>query len=143
MKKAGAPKLTANDILAIQQLNARFAMAFDDLLSDSAVAWASTFAPDGKFTLLDSNGTLQKEAKGTQKLIDLHGELALPTIRHWYSNLLIERDRGGARMQCYLISLDTKKRVIKRTATYRDRLAKINGRWKFKTRTVTLDAGSS
>jgi hypothetical protein len=142
MKNAAA-KLTANDVLSIQQLNARFALAFDGILPNAAVAWAGTFTPDGRFTLLDPSGAVQRNAEGTKQLIDLHGELSLPTIRHWYSNLLIESDRGSARMTCYLISLNTEKLEVKRTAVYRDTLAKVKGHWRFKTRTVTLDAGSN
>jgi hypothetical protein len=141
MSKTTAPGLTVNDILAIQQLNARFALAFDKCLPNPAVAWANTFTPEGKFTLLDSTGSVQREAEGTKKLIALHDELAKPTIRHWYSNLLIERERRGATlMRCYFISLDTTKLAILRTATYSDTLVKIRGKWKFKSRTVTLDA---
>jgi hypothetical protein len=43
-------------------------------------------------------------------------------------------------MRCYFISLDTTKLAILRTATYSDTLVKIRGKWKFKSRTVTLDA---
>jgi hypothetical protein len=143
MQNAETSKLAANDILEIQQLNARFALAFDLLLPDPADTWAGTFTPDGSFTLLDASGAVQKKATGTKELIALHGDLAVPTIRHWYDNLLIDRDPVGARMQCYLISLDTTKREVKRTATYRDTLAKTHGEWKFKTRTSTLDTGSS
>src|SRR4030088_3015037 len=100
MSKVVAP-LSAKDILAIQQLQARFALAFDEVLPDAAKAWADTFTPDGQFTLLTSSGAIQKKANGTKQLIALHGELAKPEKRHWYTNLLIEPERGGARMQSY------------------------------------------
>ena len=143
MRKAAASKLVANDILAIHQLHARFALAFDDLLPDSAVEWASTFTPGGTFELRDSGGAVQKKAQGTKELMALHSELANSAIRHWYGNLLIDPQPGGARMRCYLISLDTKNLAVKRTAVYRDTLVKTKGRWKFKAREVTLDIGSS
>src|SRR5258708_7810644 len=81
--------------------------AFDEVLPDAAKAWADTFTPDGQFTLLTSSGAIQKKANGTKQLIALHGELAKPEKRHWYTNLLIEPERGGARMQSYLITLVT------------------------------------
>jgi hypothetical protein len=136
-------KLTANDILGIEQLNARFAMAFDGRLPDPAKEWAGTFTPTGEFILVASNGEVQERAKGTKELVALHDKLANPLVRHWYGNLLIESDGAGARMRCYFISLNTKTLAIQRTATYSDRLVKIKGKWKFKVRTVTLDPGSS
>jgi len=142
--RKGSSKLSAKDLLAIEQLNARFAQAFDMILPDPAAAWAGTFSPTGDFTLLDAGGHVQAKAHGTRELKALHGQLARPTSRHWYTNLLIEPDRGGrARMRCYFISLDTATRSLVRTATYSDTLVKLRGQWKFKSRTVTLDAGSS
>jgi len=144
MRKRASPKLSASDIVAIEQLNARFALAFDEVLPDPATAWAGTFAPDGKFTVCDSQGTVQMHASGTEELIALHRKIANPAIRHWYTNLLIERERAGtARMRCYFISLDAGTKTIVRTAIYGDTLVKLRGQWKFKSRTSTLDAGSS
>jgi SnoaL-like domain len=143
MSKAIASGMPAKDILSIQQLQARFAMAFDEILPNPAAAWASTFTSDGEFVLMDSSCAVQKKAKGTKELMALHGELADPAVRHWYGNILIEPEPEGARMQCYFISLDTKTLAVRRTAVYYDTLMKIGGEWKLKKRTVTLDAGSS
>ena len=133
-------KLAVSDILAIQRLNARYAFAFDDLLPEPAAAWASTFTPNGSFRLLDANGNVQLEAKGTRELQALHNNFPnRSTTRHWYANLLIRPKGRGASMRCYFISLNVATKTILRTATYSDTLAKFRRVWKFKQRIVRLD----
>jgi hypothetical protein len=137
-------KLSAKDLIQIEQLNARYAFAFDDLLPDAAAAWAATFAPDGRFTLRDANGNVQVDEQGTKALEELHDKFPNRAItRHWYGNLLIESAQGGARMRCYFISLNITTRGIVRTAIYEDQLVKVRRRWRFKLRTIRLDPGSS
>jgi SnoaL-like domain len=137
-------KLSAKDLIEIEQLNARYAFAFDDLLSDAAAAWAATFAPDGRFTLRDAHDNVQVDEQGTKALKKLHDKFSdRATTRHWYGNLLIEPARGGARMRCYFISLNIATRNIVRTAIYEDQLVKVRRRWRFKLRSIRLDPGSS
>jgi SnoaL-like domain len=143
VKKTAQHKLSVADILAIQQLNARYALAFDDLLPDPALVWADTFTTGGRFTLVAADGKIQLEARGRLELQKLHDQFPdRSTTRHWYENLFIEGVRGGARMLCYFLSLDTKDKKVVRTAIYTDRLVKRKGVWKFQQRTVTLDIGS-
>ena len=141
MSKAPAA-LSAKHILAIQQLQARFAQAFDDVPHDAAKTWADTFTKDGTFALLDPSGAVQMQAQGTEELIAMHDRLADPAKRHWYTNLLIEPAPGGASMQFYLMTVRTRDLAIERTAIYRDTLVKVRGAWKLKSCTVTLDAGA-
>ncbi|MGA3004106.1 MAG: nuclear transport factor 2 family protein [Acetobacteraceae bacterium] len=149
MPRHAAGQLSTDDIIAIQQLNARYVVAIDDLVPSSAAVWANTFTPDGSFTLRDSAGHIQVHAKGTAQLKAQCVKFPdRANTRHWFTNLLIEPDDEGVRMTCYLISLDTKPTspaaaAIARTGVYRDILRKLNGNWKFTTREVTLDAGSS
>jgi hypothetical protein len=62
---------------------------------------------------------------------------------HWVSNVLIEGERDQATMTCYLRVMAGKTADLNEIATstgyYRDRLRKVNGRWKFESRFVTFD----
>jgi hypothetical protein len=149
MPSHAAGQLSTDDIIAIQQLNARYVVAIDDLVPSSTAVWADTFVPDGSFTLRDSAGNIQVHAEGTAQL---KAQCALfpdrANTRHWVTNLLIEPDGDGARATSYVISLRTKPAppavaAIALTGVYRDKLRKLNGSWKITTRDLTLDAGSS
>jgi hypothetical protein len=130
--------LAHEDIAAIEQLNAQYALAIDGLVADAATAWAATFAPDGVFSILDRQRTpIVPETRGRAALATLHTHFTgVATTRHWYNNLRIEPDadsrpddqplgagmagRGGthvttepnllrARMTCYVIAIDIQR----------------------------------
>src|SRR5215510_8414450 len=97
MKKTVRRKLHQNDLLAIQQLNARYAHAFDNLVPDPAAAWASTFTSDGKFVLVTASGQLLAKARGTKQLMELHASFQHgAAMRHWFTNLVIKEQGNGA-----------------------------------------------
>jgi hypothetical protein len=138
--------LAPGDLFAIQQLNARYAAALDDLVPDSASRWAETFTPDGSFTLIAGDGkTIVVQANGAAELVALQRSFPDPhSTRHWFNNIVIEANDPGARMTSYIVALIVKQApaVIARTGTYDDRLVCVDGAWLFIRRTLTLDPGS-
>jgi uncharacterized protein (TIGR02246 family) len=131
-----AQTLTTEDILAIQQLYARYNHAID--FGDGA-GWAGCFTPDGVFTS-GMSGT----QTGTEALTAFAtGFAARLKARHWTNNLVIEPDGNGAAGKCYLMLLRLKEgepAAPLATAVYQDTLVKLDGDWKFSSRTVVADA---
>jgi hypothetical protein len=130
------PTLATEDVLAIQQLYARYNHAIDAGKGD---AWAACFTPDGTFT--SATGAFS----GTEALSGFGTAFAQRLkARHWTNNLVIEPAASGATGTCYLMLLrlgDAEKPTsILTTAIYRDTLTKAAGEWKFATRDVTGDA---
>jgi hypothetical protein len=145
-EKTKARLLTATDLIAIQQLNARYGVALDGLVADAAARWADTFAHDGVFSIVDANGTIVlPPVRGTAALAELWGQFTdIATTRHWYNNLLIEPDAEGAKMMSYVIAISIQQfpATIERSGIYKDRLVKIGRSWKFESRLLILDTGS-
>jgi hypothetical protein len=139
-------RLSAEDIVSIGQLNAEYAVALDGLVSDSVARLANTFTTDGTFSIVSSSGEpIVPEVQGTASLIGLFSRATdVATTRHWYNNLLIEPDGDGARMTCYIIAVKIKQMpaTLERSGIYRDKLVKVNGQWKFRSRLLVLDPGS-
>jgi len=138
--------LEPGDFIAMQQLNARYSTALDDLVPDSAARWAETFTPDGSFSLIAGDGkTIVVQASGAEELAAL--QLSFPdphSTRHWFNNIVIDANDHGARMTSYIVALIIKQApaVIARTGTYDDQLVCVDGAWYFSKRTLTLDPGS-
>lgn len=127
--------LPTEDVLAIQQLYARYNHAIDAGKGD---AWAACFTPDGTFSSASGNfaGTEQLAGFGTAFALRLKA-------RHWTNNLLLEPTPTGASGSSYLMLLhlgdaETPTSILK-TAIYRDTLTKSAGEWKFATRSVVGD----
>jgi hypothetical protein len=134
------PKLSANDRVQIYELNAQYGFAVDDLLPDSATAWANTFTSDGRFTLLDADGDVELDVQGTEALKKVHDQFPnRSATRHLYGSLLIEPARGGARMRCHFISVDIVAKTVVRSGVCEDHLTKRRRRWRFKRRTIKMD----
>ena len=74
----------SQELLAIQQLNARYFYAIDGLLgADSAALWAATFTADGTFLLLSATGEVILQAAGTAELISVYEDFPdIATTRH-------------------------------------------------------------
>lgn len=129
--------LSTDDQLAIQQLYARYNHSIDSGQGD---AWAATFAVDGVFS--SGSGTFT----GPEQLAGFANGFAKQLkARHWTNNLLIEESAGGAKGSCYLMLLrltpgERPPAGVMVTAIYNDELRKIDGDWRFTTRTVTADA---
>ena len=127
--------LSLADGLYIQDLLARYNHAID---SADAATWAATYAPDGTFT---SGGRTRTE---TEELQAFAADFAarMPGSRHWVNNVLIEGDGDTATMSCYLQLLKTGgdgPATLVTTARYEDTLRRVDGAWRFTSRTVVRD----
>lgn len=127
--------LSLADRLEIQDLLARYNHAID---SGDAAAWAATYTADGAFT---SGG---RTRSGTEELRAFATDFAarMPGSRHWVNNLLIDGDGDHATMSCYLQLLKTGGDVpatLVTTARYEDTLRRVDGAWRFASRTVVRD----
>jgi hypothetical protein len=137
--------MKAEDVIAIEQLNARYTQALDGLLPDPSEAWADTFVPEGVVTIAGADGMVVAQAAGRAKIVQLWRTFPdVAATRHWLGNLLIDLDGDEARMRCYVaaLSIKTAPAVIVRTGTYEDRLIRTGGGWRFRTRVLTLDPAS-
>lgn len=127
--------LSATDRLDIQDLLARYNHAID---SGDAAGWAATFVADGTFT---SGG---RTHAGTEALAafaaDFHTRM--PGSRHWVNNVVIDGDGDQATLRCYLQLLKTgngEPATLVTTARYEDRLRRMDGGWRFVSRSVARD----
>ncbi len=128
--------LATEDLLAIQQLYARYNHAIDFGDGDG---WAACFTDNGVFTS-GMSGTMT----GTDALSAFAtGFAARLKARHWTNNLVIDADGDGARGKCYLMLMKLNEGApasVLTTAIYNDALARDGDGWKFTNRTVTGDA---
>lgn len=127
--------LSLADRLDIQDLLARYNHAID---SADTATWAATFIADGTFT---SGG---RTRTGTAELEAFAADFAarMPGSRHWNNNIVIEGDGDQARMSCYLQLLKTgnsEPATLVTTAKYEDTLQRVDGTWRFTSRTVLRD----
>ncbi|GBD24295.1 hypothetical protein HRbin29_01973 [bacterium HR29] len=127
--------LSAEDMLAIQQLYARYNHAID---FGDADAWAGCFTPDGVFASSARGETVGREA------LRAFAEAFSRQMkgRHWTNNLVIEGDGSEARGSCYLalyVLGDGGPRIMA-TGVYRDQLVRTAEGWRFRRRDVTLDS---
>jgi hypothetical protein len=141
-----AAPLSARDLAAIEQLNARYFHALDGLLeADSNVQWADTFTADGTFVLRDAEGNTIGQATGASALVEIYATFPdVATTRHWINNLLIEPEAGDAKASCYIIAMDigAVPSRIARTGIYKDHLVRVGAEWRFQRRELALDANS-
>jgi len=126
--------LDAADKLEILELAARYNHAID---FGDGEAWADTFTPDGVF-----KGGGPGPVQGREALAAFVGGFAqnMAGARHWTNNHVIDGDGDSATHTCYLNLIQTKdgaKSVV--TARYNDEVVKVDGAWKFASRTVNPD----
>jgi SnoaL-like protein len=137
-QQKAAPKLTADDYIAIQQLYANYSHALD---KGEAERFAATFVDDGEFT----GGRPAGRANETRT--PLKGREGLANMgsrgggRHFTANLVITPTPGGAKGSCYLLLFNARNvpATITETAIYDDTLVKTPQGWKFKKRVVWRD----
>ncbi len=127
--------LSIADRIEIQDLLARYNHAID---SADAAAWAATYTPDGSFT---SGG---RTRTGTAELEAFAADFAarMPGSRHWVNNVLIDGEGDEASISCYLQLLKTgggEPATLVTTARYQDTLRRVEGAWRFTSRTVVRD----
>jgi hypothetical protein len=131
-QKAGAKTLTAQDLVDIQQLYAKYNWALD---SGDSEGYASTFTPDGVFNTNVGHDAIVKFADTFHAGLGSH-------VRHWNTNLMILPSAEGATGQVYLVLVDfaTKPATIVTSASYSDELVKTAQGWRFKKRATKGDA---
>lgn len=128
--------LPVEDILAIQELYARYNHAID---FGDAEAWAGCFTADGVFEATP----VEQPLAGRDALAEFARNYSQNVRgRHWTNNLVLEEADGGVRGTCYLIlfRLGDEGAVPMVTGVYRDEIAKEADGWKFKRRTMTADS---
>jgi hypothetical protein len=135
---AGAPKLTADDYIEIQQLYANYVHALDQ---GEGERFASTFVLDGEFTGGRGPG------RGSEARNPIQGEDALVKMGsrggscHFNANLVITPTPEGAKGSVYLLLFNVRNipATITETAIYDDTLVKTPQGWRFKKRVVWRD----
>lgn len=128
---AGSKTLTAQDLIDIQQLYAKYNWSLD---AGDAEAYASTFTPDGVFNNNVGHDAIVKFANTFHAGLGAH-------VRHWNTNLMILPSAEGASGQVYLVLVDfaTKPASIATSASYSDELVKTAQGWRFKKRATKGD----
>ena len=131
-QQGGGKALTAQDLVEIQQLYAKYNWALD---GGDSEGYASTFTPDGVFNNNVGHDAIVKFANGFHTGIGAH-------LHHWNTNLMILPTPDGASGQVYLVLVDfaTKPATIVTSASYADQLVKTAQGWRFKKRATKGDA---
>lgn len=126
--------LTADDIVAIQQLTAAYCHHMDDGNGEGV---ASLFVDDG---VLEIVGLVR--SAGRDEIIANSSVFpqVMPGGRHIVQNVLVEGDGDTATVRAYLSNVvagDTPTAV--QTGRYHDEVVRTDQGWRFRHRTLTLD----
>lgn len=136
--------LSTQDRLEILELASRYAHAID---RRAAEEWADCFTDDG--VMMSGNGN---RVEGRAAFIE-HMRKAKASgkqVRHWGCNHIIEGEGDLARLRMYLMAVDVGPNASTDAGPnlipyvmghYDDTVVRVNGRWKFKQRRITFDAG--
>ncbi len=131
--------LSDADRHAIVELTARYSWELD--VKRDAAAVAATFTDDGLF--VGDTGTASRGRAQLMRHFERTWErwAQRAPLRHWTSNHVIEGDGDEATHTCYilLIALEGEGPRVDRTGIYRDRLRRVEGRWLFAERQVSID----
>ena len=129
--------LSLEDQLAIQELTARYSHIAD---LGRGQGWADCFTENGLF---EAGPKPSMRAAGRAELEAFALGMAdrpFPT-RHWTNNSVIKGEGEEATQLCYLMMFRVDAPPLPATlATYRDRLARVDGQWKFKERRLEFRA---
>jgi hypothetical protein len=130
-QRGTARTLTAQDLVEIQQLYARYNWTLD---AGDSEGYASTFTADGVFNNNAGHDAIVKFADTFHAGLGSH-------VRHWNTNLMILPTADGASGQVYLVLVDfaTKPATIATSASYADELVKTPQGWRFKKRATKGD----
>ncbi len=129
-----AAQAYTQDVIAIQQLLARYAFALDGRDGD---AWAATFVEDGTFETIGRPPKLVGRQQIAQAIKNRNPQLKPFSVRHLTQNTVIQVDGDNATMRAYLLILSEGK--IWGTGNYEDKLRRVNGQWLFAERRFTID----
>jgi uncharacterized protein (TIGR02246 family) len=129
--------LPTEDVVAIQQLVAEYAHAFD---SGDGAAVAACFVPDGS---LDSGVAVVGGRDALAAMVATMPEL-MPGGRHVVSNVHVsgEGDDANVRMylQVFLTAGGAERTTLLLSGRYDDTVRRENGTWRFVSRVMTADA---
>lgn len=126
--------LPVEDVIAIQQLVARYNFAVDD---GDGETFAACFAPDGVFhlgeTVIEGREALDAFARGVPARLN--------TPRHISTNLLVDGDGDRATLRAYVrvfvLPQSGAEPVLRTQGRYDDALVRQDGGWVFTTRRFT------
>jgi hypothetical protein len=135
---------SADDAEAIRQLLTRYNFAID---FGDAETWVACFTPDGAFECIGvpEGSPMGGRHEGADALLAYargHYATAKGHARHWNWNIDIDIDGDIATMRCYLMAMSVGRArppVVLSTGLYRDKLSRVDGRWLFQERHVTVD----
>lgn len=127
--------LSASDVVAIQQLYARFCNTLDD---GHAEAFVDCFTADATF------GGVGKPLRGHEALHKFAISLRGKNIRHVATGIYVDGDADQAVGQAYLVAYrGSRPAKLLATGRYRDKISRADGSWRFTERVFTPDQGDT
>jgi len=128
--------LTVEDRLAIQELHARYAYAFDGA---DAEAWVAVFAADGRFAPPGLEPVIGHAA--LREFVTARSQEA-PGMRHLIVNITVEAEGDHARGKAYFLALriggDGQFRM-RNFGRYDDVFVRVDGGWRIASRDVVAE----
>jgi uncharacterized protein (TIGR02246 family) len=131
--------VSGTDVEEIRQLLARYCHAGDSLDSD---AFADCFTDDA---VIIANGVRSVGQDAVRASVEaMRPVYAATPLRHVTVNIVIDIDGDEAQASSYymLFLTGADPRVLA-IGTYRDRLRRVDGRWRLSERVATSDGGSA
>ena len=131
--------LTIEDRLDLQDLYSRYSRAADEM---DGPGWADCWVEDGEFTTSvgPTKGTTYRGRHELEFFASTRPD-NYTRARIWTNNHVVEAKDGYVEGQCYGMTIDMSgdRPVIAAHFCYLDEIVKVDGRWKFRRRTPTLD----
>ena len=115
----------------IRDLLARYTWYFDTGRGED---WASLFTDDGQLVVGDG-----PPVAGRAALEEMAANVKPGSMHHFIVNPAIEVDGDRATCHCSLLLSQGQPPTFTMAGRYEDELARVDGRWRFRRRTVTLD----
>ena len=126
--------MSTDDIVAIQQLVARYNMAIDDGVGDE---FASTFTDDGELVIPETT------ISGRDALTGFGGSAKERPIRirHWVNSqeVTVSGDQATARSNLMVLRVGGEGPAMLLTGRYADELRRTDAGWRFTRRVFTPD----
>lgn len=125
------------DRLDVKELYSRYALTIDN---NEADAWVDCFTEDGTF--VSTRFGTHKGKEGLRRFTKLYREsLGGAEVLHVITNVHFKLEGDAGAGTCYLTYYHCKGGKIQQSAVgrYKDTLRKVNGRWYFASRSVSLE----
>ncbi len=129
--RKNADMSSSDDRHEIRDLIARYGIYWD---SNQHAAFAGLFTVDAEFGFAGRKPAAGRDAIETFSAKIDHGE-----VHHFTTNETIDIQDGHATSESSFFVTGDKPTTITSTGRYRDELVKVDGRWYFKQRLVTMD----